>query len=142
MPDSRQRENDMQFCTAINCMDGRIQLPVIRYLQRYFNAEYVDTITEPGPNRILADEKADMSIRQNILDRVTISIERHASVGMAIVGHYDCAGNPVPEATQIAQIKQAMQFLRQQFEDMAVIGLWVDENWNVHEVTAEKRQAG
>ncbi len=115
-------------------MDGRVQLPVIRYLQRRFNAEYVDTITEPGPNRILADEKGTALVRRSILDRITISIERHDSVGMAIVGHYDCAGNPVPEAEQIAHIKRAMQFLRRQFEDMAIVGLWVDENWDVHEV--------
>lgn len=119
-------------------MDGRVQLPVIQYLQRHFNAEYVDTITEPGPNRILADEKADSSVRQNILDRTIISIERHASVGIAIIGHYDCAGNPVSDATQIAQIKQATQVLRQQFEDMTIIGLWVDENWNVHNITASE----
>ena len=33
----------MKFCTAVTCMDGRIQLPVIAYLQKRFNAEYVDS---------------------------------------------------------------------------------------------------
>jgi len=40
----------MIFCTAVNCMDGRVQLPVINYLKERFSANYVDMITEPGPN--------------------------------------------------------------------------------------------
>ena len=36
------------FATAINCMDGRVQLPVIKFLQERFKAEYVDIISEPG----------------------------------------------------------------------------------------------
>ena len=46
----------MSFCTAINCMDGRTQLPVIEFLKDKFGVEFVDTITEPGPVRILADQ--------------------------------------------------------------------------------------
>ncbi len=46
----------MSFCTTINCMDGRVQLPVIKYLQKHFNVDYVDSITEPGPNLILAKQ--------------------------------------------------------------------------------------
>ncbi len=126
----------MQFCTAINCMDGRVQLPVIKYLQQRFNAEYVDAITEAGPNRILSAEENVTHVRQNIFERVALSIEKHNSVGIAIVGHHDCAGNPVPQVEQIAQIQKAAQFLRQQYKAIKIIGLWVDENWDVHEVTA------
>ncbi|MGI9568583.1 MAG: carbonic anhydrase, partial [Desulfobulbia bacterium] len=34
----------MRFCSVISCMDGRVQLPVIRYLQKRFNVDYVDSI--------------------------------------------------------------------------------------------------
>ncbi|MHA1252503.1 MAG: carbonic anhydrase, partial [Candidatus Helarchaeota archaeon] len=27
----------MKFCTVINCMDGRVQIPVINYLRKRFN---------------------------------------------------------------------------------------------------------
>ncbi len=40
----------MSFCTAINCMDGRTQLPVIEFLKNKLSVEYVDTVTEPGPH--------------------------------------------------------------------------------------------
>ena len=44
----------MIFCTAINCMDGRVQAPVNAYLRTRFNADYVDAVTEPGPALVLA----------------------------------------------------------------------------------------
>lgn len=123
----------MRFCTVINCIDGRVQIPVISYLQKRFNVEYVDSITEAGPNLILSEEKGITSI-QSILERLKISIENHNSVGIAIVGHHDCAGNLAPQNDQIIHIKKAIRFLRQQYENIEIIGLWVDKNWEVHEV--------
>jgi len=124
----------MKFCTAINCMDGRVQLPVIKYLQKRFNAEYVDSITEPGPNLILSEEKNTVLIR-TIFERLKISIEHHNSVGVAVAGHHDCAGNPAPKDEQIIQIKKAVQLIRQQYQSTEIIGLWVDRNWEVHELS-------
>ena len=50
-------KTDMKFCTAVNCMDGRVQLPVISYMMDRFGADCVDVISEPGPNRIIAEGK-------------------------------------------------------------------------------------
>ena len=123
----------MGFCTAINCMDGRTQLPVIKYLQKRFNVEHVDSINEPGPNLILTEEK-DTALIRSIFDRLKISIENHNSVGVAIVGHHDCAGNPAPKEEQIEQVRKAIQTVRKEYERIEIIGLWVDENWEVREV--------
>ena len=123
----------MRFCSAINCMDGRVQLPVIRYLQKRFNVDYVDSITEAGPNLILSEAK-NTSSTQAIFERLKISVENHHSAGVAIVGHHDCAGNPASENDQIVHIKKAIQLIRQHYENIEVIGLWVDKNWDVHEI--------
>lgn len=123
----------MAFCTVINCMDGRVQSPVIKYLQERFKADFVDSITEAGPNLILSEGRRNRST-QSILDRLAISIEKHNSVGIALVGHHDCAGNPTTKDEQIKQIQIALRFLRQQYEEAEIIGLWVDENWAVTEV--------
>jgi hypothetical protein len=123
----------MVFFTVINCMDGRVQLPVIDYLKKRFGVEYVDTITEPGPNRILAGEQ-DSNQAQSILLRARISIDRHQSGGIAVVGHFDCAGNPGGKAEQIGQVHQSIQFLQGHFSDLKMIGLWVDSTWKVHEI--------
>ena len=123
----------MTFCTAINCMDGRVQLPVIRYLQQRFGVDYVDTITEPGPNRILA-ERTNSALVQSILARLNISVEKHGSRGIAVVGHHDCAGNPASREEQVQHLAQAVEFLRGQYANMEIIGLWVNERWQVEEV--------
>ena len=59
----------MSFCTAINCMDGRTQQPVIEFLKDKFEVLYVDSITEPGPVHILA-EAPDSAQALSIFDRV------------------------------------------------------------------------
>ena len=123
----------MKFCTAINCMDGRVQQPVIKYMQKRFDADVVDAITEPGPINILA-VGTDLSKIQSIIERLKISIEVHDSIGIAVVGHYDCAGNPATEKEQLIQIEKAVNFLKQKYIDIEIIGLWVDENWTVHEL--------
>ena len=121
------------FCTAVNCMDGRVQTPVIAFLRERFRADYVDTVTEPGPNGILAAGEDPTTI-ESILRRIVISVEQHGSVGIAIVGHHDCAGNPAPKEEQIAQVRKAKALLREYFRSPIVIGLWVDEAWHVHEI--------
>lgn len=123
----------MKFCTVINCMDGRTQIPVIKYLQRRFEVDYVDSITEPGPNLILAEAR-DERLLDLILKKIRISTEMHNSKGLAVVGHYDCAGNPAPEDEQIEHINRAVEFLREQFPNLEMIGLWVDHNFAVSEV--------
>jgi len=123
----------MNFCTVINCMDGRTQLPVITYLQKRFNAKYVDSITEPGPNLILS-KQSDSYLVESILTRLKISVEKHNSVGVAVVGHYDCAKNPTSEEVQYQHTQDSVNFIRKKYNQLEIIGLWVDENWKVNEV--------
>ena len=123
----------MTFCTVINCMDGRTQLPVNQHLKEKFKAEYVDTITEPGPNRILA-EQTDQHKLESIFQRLEISIKKHHSVGLAIVGHHDCAGNPTTREEQEKHIRKSIDFLKGKYPKIEVLGLWVDDTWQVHEV--------
>lgn len=119
-----------KFATAINCMDGRTQLPVNEWMKKEYKVDYVDTITEPGPNKILAENKDAESIRR----RVLISVNRHGSKHIAIVGHYDCAGNPVEKNAQLNHIAQAIKTVESWDLNAKVTGLWVDENWKVYKV--------
>jgi hypothetical protein len=115
-------------------MDGRVQLPVIRYLQGRFNVEHVDSVTEPGPNLLLA-KKTDEDVVQSILRRIRISVEKHSSVAIALAGHHDCAGNPATQQEQKLHLIAGIEFLRRQYPNTPIIGLWVDEKWEVHEVS-------
>jgi len=122
----------MSFCTAINCMDGRVQLPVINYLRERFGVEYVDSVTEAGPNRIVGLQ-SDTALLDSILDRVKRSVKFHDPAGLAIVAHHDCLGNPVDKIVQFEELELAAKYLTEQFGEIPVIGLWVDETWTVSE---------
>ena len=121
------------FATAINCMDGRVQLPVIEWLKKNFLIDYVDMITETGPNKILSENR-DNRLVESIKKRVEISVAKHHSKLIAIVGHYDCAGNPVEKDIQLEQILSAIQTVKYWNLDVQIIGLWVEENWNVSQI--------
>ena len=123
----------MEFCTSIHCMDGRIQGPIQDYLKSSFNVKYVDTITEPGPCKVIAENK-DTSIINSILQRVKISVDIHKSNLIAISGHYDCAGNPCEDAIQKEQIKQSVEYFKKLYPNVEVIGLWIDSDWKVNSI--------
>jgi len=121
------------FATAVNCMDGRVQLPVIHWLKDTYHVDYVDMITDPGPIKILS-ENTDIALIESIKKRVAISTDKHGSKNIAIVGHYDCAGNPVNKETQLSQLSRSIQLVRSWNNNISVIGLWVDEDWIVHTI--------
>lgn len=121
------------FVTAINCMDGRVQEPVIKLLKQDFNCDSVDMITEPGPNLILAEGKEKHLIK-SIKNRVDISINKHNSKLIAIIGHYDCAGNPKPKEEQLKEIKKSIKTINAWNYQVEVIGIWVDKNWKAERV--------
>jgi hypothetical protein len=121
---------EAKFGTAINCMDGRTQLPVIEWMKREFGVEYVDSVTEPGPIKILA-EAPESAAAKSILGRVAISVEKHRSRSIVVVAHFDCAGNPVPRGPQMEQLERALATVRCWGFPVEVSGVWVDENWEV-----------
>lgn len=123
----------MSFGTVINCMDGRTQLPANEYLQRQFEVQYVDTVTEAGPVRILA-EAPESDVAQSILKRVRVSTNEHGSQCVAIVAHHDCAGNPAPKDVQLGQLDVAVRFVAAQCPGIRILGLWLDEEWSVTQV--------
>lgn len=122
-----------KFVTTITCIDGRVQIPVNRFLQERYNVEYVDTITEAGPNKILADA-TDEVLLNSIKARYEVSTVKHESKVCAVVGHFDCGGNPSEKEEQLEQIKLAVKLVKSWNESVEVFGLWVDENWTVHQL--------
>ena len=120
------------FGTAINCMDGRAQEPVIAYLKQQYHLDYVDMITEAGPDGALAQD--NYPVREAIRTRASISVNMHHSRLITVVGHSDCAGNPVDATTHQAHIRQAMAMVRSWGWPVQVIGLWLDEQWCIQPV--------
>ncbi len=124
------------FACVINCMDGRCQNPVKNYLQEHYGVDFVDMVTEPGPNKILADNQ-DSIIVENIKKRVGISVQHHGSNVVAIVGHFSCAGNPVEKAQQLAHLQQAKKTVEGFGFPVETLLLWVDKDWQeAHKIEA------
>lgn len=123
----------MSFCTSIHCMDGRIQEPIIEYLKDKCDVKFVDTITEPGPIKIICENK-DKAVIDSIHQRISISVDKHGSQIIAISGHHDCAGNPIPKEKQIEQILVDEKILKEKYPDVKIIKFYINEKWQVEEL--------
>lgn len=122
-----------KFVTVINCMDGRVQVPVNEFMLKKYKADYLDTITEAGPNKILAEE-IETVVVASIKARYEVSTVKHDSKAVAVVSHYDCGGNPAEKEEQLIQTAKAVELVKSWNSEIEVIGLWVDENWVVNEL--------
>ena len=120
-----------KFVTCVNCMDGRVQLPVINWIRENYSADYVDMITEAGADGYLV--KHDQ-IPQEILSKINISVGKHGSDQIFIVGHHDCAGHPVDEETHRRDVLRAADKIKGSFSDCSVSGLWVSDKWEVEKL--------
>lgn len=120
------------FATAINCMDGRVQTAVKDYMQKNYGVDFVDAITEPGPVKILA-ENSPKELIEDIKTCIGISVEKHGSKVIAIVGHHDCAGNPVPKEEQVKQLALAKETVEAMGFGVEIILLYVEGDWKTIE---------
>lgn len=119
-----------KFGTSVSCMDGRIQIPLINWIKENFSVDYVDTITEPGIDKLVADN-TDL---ESIKIKVGISINKHESELIVVSGHYDCAGNPVSNEEHITQIKKGIEVISSWNLGVKVVGVWVDDTWKINTV--------
>lgn len=102
------------------------------YIKKIYGVDYVDQVTEPGPNKILADN-SDLAVIENIKKRVEVSVEHHGSKVVAIVGHFGCAGNPTEKEIQIGHLKKAEETVKSFGFPVETILLWVDGDWTTVE---------
>jgi len=116
-----------KFATTVTCMDGRIQLPLAKWIKENYLVDYIDTITEPGMDKKIADN-ADL---EHVKTKVKISINAHKSSLIVVSGHSDCAGNPVSDKEHIYQIKKGVEVISSWGLGVSVIGAWVDSSWDV-----------
>lgn len=119
-----------KFATSVSCMDGRIQIPLTNWIKENFSVDYVDTITEPGIDKLVADN-TDL---ESIKTKVGISINKHESELIVVSGHYDCAGNPVSNEEHITQIKKGIEVISSWNLGVKVVGVWVNDTWKINTV--------
>lgn len=83
---------NIKFATCINCIDGRFQTAIINYIKSKYYINQVDMITFAGADKISSFDSNKVTY---IKSNVEISLNAHNSGLLVLVGHEDCAGNPV-----------------------------------------------
>lgn len=127
------------FATAINCIDGRAQDPVAEWMRIRFGVRYVDTITEAGADGILAS--GPTAVLEPVRSKVMVSTGAHKSQVVAVVGHHGCAGNPVSLDDHLEAIRNGVDVVASWGLSVDVIGLWVNDQWQVEVVCETGRNA-
>ena len=117
--------------TCLNCMDGRVQLPVIAWIKDNYPVDFVDVITEAGMDGVLAKQEDISEIARSI----KVSVDLNRSMRFFIVGHYDCRGNPVDEHRHREDIANAVERLSPLWPGQEVMGLWVNDQWQVEQIS-------
>ena len=119
-----------KFGTAINCMDGRVQLPVTNFMKSKYGLDFIDMITEPGPDKMLT--LGSPTQVESIKSRVLISVNAHGSQTILIAAHHNCAGNPVSKEEHIRQVKECMKILQSwKLPVKNITGAWINDNWTL-----------
>ena len=134
------RRHLIGFGTALECMDGRVQGATRKWTKRMFGVRYVDIITQPGINKVLA-ENTDIPILENIKTMLWISIKDHGSRTIVAAAHHNCAGNPNEQEIQIKHLRLAEKTIRNMIESLplgelgitseaiTIALLWINERW-------------
>ena len=124
---------NFKFGTAINCIDGRTQEPVIDFMKQKYGIDGVDMVTFPGVDGVVSS-LGNFNTIALIRNAVSISIEKHGSRIIAVVGHFDCAGNPGNKEHHYAHIGKAVQQVSSWKFDVEIVGLYVNDKWQIEEV--------
>ncbi len=125
-----------KFGTAINCMDGRVQLPVINWMREQYRLDFIDMITEPGADKIVAT--GTFNQLESIKNKVLVSVNAHGSRILVLAGHDDCAGNPVtPEQHKAHLLKAIEKILAWKLPLEKVIAVWINKDWRIEVVNTK-----
>jgi len=122
-----------KFGTAINCMDGRVQLPLINWMMSKYGLDYIDMITEPGPDKMLSLGRPDQV--ESIKSRVKISVNVHGSQVIIVAAHDDCAGDPVSREDHIRQVGDCLKLVKSWgLPVKSITGVWINGSWEVQTI--------
>jgi len=120
------------FGTAISCIDGRVQGPVAAWVKANAHVDYVDTVTVPGPDKALTQGAPEQIAA--LRGSVEISVNAHGSQVVVVAGHYDCAAFPAEREAHVAAIREAVNVVRGWGLPVVVIGLWVNDHWEIEQI--------
>lgn len=121
--------SQLESVVLINCVDGTVQDPVQKWIERHFEGLYTEVITVFAPDEVLSGGPSDL--RSHVTQQLELSAASHQISAVIVVGHAVCATNPRSKPEQVAQIRSSIGYLMSIEQFPHVVGLWVDEDGNV-----------
>lgn len=126
-----------RFATAINCIDGRAQIPALDWLKLHCNVHYVDLITEPGADKVLTQGPTETIAA--IKRKAQFSFQVRQSGLIAVVAHHDCLANPVSKGEHWEAIEESVRVINSWGWSARILGLWVNE-WGSVDLVCDTRE--
>ncbi len=124
------------FATCLDCADGRTKEPILAWARKNIGVQWVDLLTRAGMDGSLLSGLHPVIV-EDLRNQLGILLDKHQSKHILVSGHCECAGNPVSKEMHRVCIRQVCQMLRSWNlpEGVEVIGLLVNEAWEVERIT-------
>jgi hypothetical protein len=117
------------FATVLGCIDGRASIPTMLFVKAHLGVDYVDYISEPGPDKAYLQSPPEAIAE--IQRKLAVSLSAHHSEAIAVVAHHDCAGNPISREDHLTAVRACAAALSRWQPTVRVLGLWVNEDWQI-----------
>lgn len=124
------------FATGLDCADGRTKEPVLAWARKNIGVQWVDLLTRAGMDGSLLSDLHPVIV-EDLRTQLGILLEKHHSRHVLVVGHCECAGNPVSEDEHRVCVVRTCGVVRSWNlpEGTEVIGLLVNPAWEVEVVS-------
>lgn len=132
-PESEQ-EGPATFAAALSCIDGRVQEPLAGWVRERCGVRSVDVVTQPGMDAVLA--RGAPAEVDALLANAAVSRRAHGAATLVVVGHADCAGNPVGDDQHVKDVAAAVRRVQAALPGFTVLGAFVDAVGGVRAVEA------
>lgn len=116
-----------KFGTTVNCMDDRAIVAAHDWMRENYDVTYIDSITEPGMDGWLANITPEQ--RAWLKRKIEISTRGHGSRVITVVGHDECAGNPVSPEKHHIEARQGAKLIEELLKELDILDAEVVPLW-------------
>ena len=102
-------------------------------MKQKYGIDGVDMVTFPGVDGKISSS-GNSDVIALIRNAVSISIEKHGSRIIAIIGHFDCAGNPGNKEHHYGHIVKAVVEVSSWNLGAEIVGLYVNDKRQIEQV--------
>lgn len=116
-----------KFGTTLSCIDGRAIIAAHDWMREHCDVQYIDSLTEPGMDGWLGNMSPEQ--RMWLKHKIEISTMGHGSRIITVVGHDECAGNPVSPEKHHVEVKQGVSLVQDLLRELDILDAEVIPLW-------------